>query len=155
MKNTTQNFKALGLAIGFTLLTASAMALDIAPPSRDRDPSPRPDPTPIETSSQSETNDRLKYKVCFYSEENYAGKSFCRRAPSLIGKLSPSLANDTKSIKITNTSGRKVHGPDIQLKLCDKSWRRGECVMLNKSETKISRLGMDQIASYAFKVKRK
>lgn len=104
-------------------------------------------------SSEDQTDDELAYRICFYKKQDYQEVVFCRIAPSFMGLLSVELWNNIRSIKISDSLGRKIKSPQIQLKVCDKSWRRGNCKVFNGSQKDFPKSFDGPVVSYAFNVR--
>lgn len=106
----------------------------------------------LQTTIEREENNRTTYRVCFYPQQNYHGKAFCKSAPSRIGNIGRRIQGQIQSIKITNSYGSMIKSPKIALKVCENKWRRGTCQTFNGSQSSLQDTFPNAIKSYAFKV---
>ncbi|MEW7009630.1 hypothetical protein [Lentilitoribacter sp. EG35] len=157
MKNTSNFLKTRTTTTLIALLAtcvtvAAAPTMDYTPGSTPG-PTTAPAPSSTEPRQQNSESNHSTFKVCFYTEKDFEGRSFCRRAPSRVGVLNSRLRNNIRSIKITNSSGGKIAGPNIKLKLCDNVWRKGNCQIIDSSQPDLSNVYSSGIVSYAFDVR--
>lgn len=142
----------VGSAILFGVTSSYAFPAPGAAPSSGRADSSSTQQS-NESGSESKENDELAYKICFYKKPNYKEMTFCRRAPSQRSSLKVELRESIKSIKLSDASGRIISGPNVQLKVCDKIWRRGNCRIFNSSQKRTQQSFNQPIASYTFRVR--
>ena len=151
------------------IVTANA-AQQQSPPPAETPAETAPTPTPPETPSvapqshqsnsgsddsgmRSNSTQQKEYRVCFHTMPNFKGDSFCKFAPSRVVGIGQRLPSRIQSIKITKISGANPKSREIQLKVCDKNWRRGTCETFNKSQNIVDEAYPYVIKSYAFDVK--